>query len=88
VFPLWFTLFGSSSFVFLDLGPSNFVACILPSSFFSGCFGLYLIVRVSSKEPYRVVCRREGGVHPFLICSHVPIKRELFTCMHGRFLYS
>ncbi len=27
------------------------------------------------------------GVHPFHICSHVPIKRELFTCMHGRFLY-
>jgi len=47
MFPLWFTLFLGGSFVFLDLGPSILFLVFSLLSFL-GCFGLYLIVKVSS----------------------------------------
>jgi hypothetical protein len=47
MFPLWFALLGGS-FVFLDVGPSFFS---LYSPFF-GCFGLFMIVRVSLSLPF------------------------------------
>jgi hypothetical protein len=45
MFPLWFTLFGDS-FVFLDVGPSILFLVFL----FFGCFGLFMIGRVSSSN--------------------------------------
>ncbi len=44
MFPLWFALLGGS-FVFLDVGPSILFPLFTP---FFGCFGLFVIGRVSS----------------------------------------
>ncbi len=45
MFPLWFALL-DGSFVFLDIGPS-ILFLVLPFFFFGGCFGLFMIGRVS-----------------------------------------
>jgi hypothetical protein len=46
MFPLWFALLGGS-FVFLDVGHSILFLVFPP---FLGCFGLFIIGRVSSKK--------------------------------------
>jgi hypothetical protein len=47
MFPLWFALLGGGSFVFLDVWVLPFCS-LFPPTFFLGCFGLFMIGRVSS----------------------------------------
>ncbi len=69
MFPLWFTCFGGS-FVSLDIGPS-ILFFVFP--LFLGCFGLFIIGRVSSPCQCRMLMMVEASF--FLVLKR---KREHF----------